>query len=255
MNNNLRNSILDWLNQIIGAQAPILTLAPVTINGRYSNPYESTRTTIQNQIGSNIYLSFTRRTAREIRKRANTTGHEKSELSLEGPGRNHFECAHLNHKKETSFYDDPRNGMLIDVREHLSQHILFERHSELIGLNIHQNNQAINGIIDRIKRRASRLGLRLTRGQSIQTLRNEIEASLNQEKNLWKKFFVFMVLINKNELPQDLTDVDRILSIYEFDLDNPNFYAQVETLLNNPLLITNNLHIWHSYVNSRTIEQ
>ena len=88
-----------------------------------------------------FFLAFSLRTRDLIRKRAGY----KSEISGE---KDYLEASHLDHNRKNPLYDDPSNGHLVTIYEHLQEHI--EREG-MNGLSFVNNRWAIARLKERIK--------------------------------------------------------------------------------------------------------
>ena len=88
-----------------------------------------------------FFLAFSMRARDLIRKRAGY----KSEISGE---KDYLEASHLDHNRKNPLYDDPSNGHLVTIYEHLQEHI--EREG-MNGLSFVNNRWAIARLKERIK--------------------------------------------------------------------------------------------------------
>lgn len=70
-----------------------------------------------------------------------------------------LEAMHFNHKKESAHYDDPDYGILVTIPEHLGHHLYFRNMPQKIGLNIGENNFAINELRKRVRTENEELGI------------------------------------------------------------------------------------------------
>lgn len=84
--------------------------------------------------------AFSDRTRRLIHQR----DHDRSVLSGKTE---HLECAHLNHNKGYSKYNDPSNGRLLEISEHYLDHL---NRAGRNGLTESQNNWALGAIWGRM---------------------------------------------------------------------------------------------------------
>ncbi len=64
----------------------------------------------------------------------------------------HLECAHYDHNKSSSRYDDPSNGRVLCVEDHLADHISREGKN---GLTKEGNRWAVNKIWERLVEQSS----------------------------------------------------------------------------------------------------
>lgn len=68
---------------------------------------------------------------------------------------NHLEVSHISHDKDKSNYDDPSNGRLLSITEHLLDHI--NRHGRN-GLTPAQNRWSIEAIKRRMYEKFHKIG-------------------------------------------------------------------------------------------------
>ena len=90
-----------------------------------------------------FFLAFSLRARDLIRKRAGY----KSEIS---GSKDFLECGHKNHSRKYPGYDNPDNGVLMTIWEHLQDHTNRANDPNL-GLNKEQNDWAIARLKERIK--------------------------------------------------------------------------------------------------------
>lgn len=55
-----------------------------------------------------------------------------------------MECAHINHDRDSGYYDDPENGLLVTVEEHLYDD--YVGHLSYRGMPVDENGLLPNGL-------------------------------------------------------------------------------------------------------------
>jgi hypothetical protein len=89
-------------------------------------------------------LAFKTKTRKSIKSWARN----RSEVSNEN-GRP-LECSHVNHDRDSGYYNNPINGMLLTDEEHWIQHTDFIGYARFIGLTEEENGWAIDELQIRI---------------------------------------------------------------------------------------------------------
>lgn len=90
-------------------------------------------------------LAFSRGARREVRIRAGY----KSEIS--GRDDMPLDASHIIHARRYPKYNDPTNGVLMTIEEHLWYHEAFEAFPRLVGLSYQNNQKAVNSLRDRLE--------------------------------------------------------------------------------------------------------
>lgn len=122
--------------------------------------------------------AFSWESKRKIKERA----HGASELS--GDDWRPLEASHFNHRRNTSIYDNPRNGLLCSDIEHLSFHLMFREEPEIIGLDWFDNDWAIRAIYDRVREFNMDNGLPVEIPQQIDEATERWKSYIDQHKRL-----------------------------------------------------------------------
>ncbi len=78
---------------------------------------------------------------------------------LTGKKETYLECSHINHDRESPYYNDPRNGILLTQLEHFCWHWANKKDPSQIGLSVKHNEMAIHGIMQRCMDQYSKKGL------------------------------------------------------------------------------------------------
>lgn len=93
-----------------------------------------------------ISLAFSRQSRKKI--------YERDRVCRVCGSVSHLEAAHIDHNKSNPNYDDPSNGRLLCLPDHLEDHITREGRN---GLTVPQNRWAIHAMILKLKGKSNQV--------------------------------------------------------------------------------------------------
>lgn len=126
--------------------------------------------------------AFSWRTKVLIYDRAN------SKCEFTGWGHLPLNAAHLNHSRQSGYYDDPSNGLLVCLPLHLAHHIKFKGNASVIGLSETHNNFAIDSLAERVLNYQASKGL--WRPADFAEEKKLLRNMIDEVMHFWEEFYI-----------------------------------------------------------------